>query len=387
MLLENIKGSLVKREPGVGFDLKNKIIYIEYNLLRQPVKLTDIRNAPAPQSTIIDIFKKRLLGYGFDLNNLGDWKLYIDARDDYWIPHEDIPETFEFISTIFKKKNICILTNSVFDATDVEYTIDFYPTAAANHQSFFDKLMAKNIDFYPITLDKHFIALARRPTNKRVRFIKELLDNFGDSLRASCGTRGGSSRSTIIVSKPKDINHLPISSSTEVKITEEVIPYEELFAPYKYPMTIDGDTINDHVQHLAFDYKFFSAIVNIISETMEDDDSPINLSEKTFKAFAWHQIPIWHASPNTVNEVRKLGFDLFDDIIDHSYDTVTTYDVRKEKVMNNLREFKNRFPTLNDITQLRESIYPRLVYNQKILADLANTEREILVKNLYRTGK
>lgn len=53
------------------------------------------------------------------------------------------------------------------------------------------------------------------------------------------------------------------------------------------------------------------------------------ISEKTYKTFCSQQIPIFCAAQGTVAHLRALGFDMFDDIIDHNkYDTVNDWKQR-----------------------------------------------------------
>jgi len=53
------------------------------------------------------------------------------------------------------------------------------------------------------------------------------------------------------------------------------------------------------------------------------------LSEKTFKCLYVQQIPIFCAAAGTVSHLRDLGFDMFDDIVDHSkYDSITDWKQR-----------------------------------------------------------
>ena len=138
--------------------------------------------------------------YGFDINNLIDWKLYVDAREEWWLPHND-RLVFEELSKIFQKKNIWILYNSVFDNSDIEYSTEIYPAASVNLFGYFDTLQKNNIDFKSINIDKHFIVLARRPTYKRVTLVKELLDIFNTDIRASCGNIINTSKRIIYTRK------------------------------------------------------------------------------------------------------------------------------------------------------------------------------------------
>ena len=44
------------------------------------------------------------------------------------------------------------------------------------------------------------------------------------------------------------------------------------------------------------------------------------ISEKTLYAFVAKQIPIVIAHPGAVQDCRDMGFDMLDDLVDHSYD-------------------------------------------------------------------
>jgi hypothetical protein len=78
------------------------------------------------------------------------------------------------------------------------------------------------------------------------------------------------------------------------------------------------DNIENFV-NLRNEYK--ASGVNIITESLYTDSSGI-LSEKTLFAFASMQLPIMIAHKGAVSDARRYGFDMFDDIIDHSYDTM-----------------------------------------------------------------
>jgi hypothetical protein len=79
-----------------------------------------------------------------------------------------------------------------------------------------------------------------------------------------------------------------------------------------------------------------------------------------------------------------LGFDIFDDIINHDYDSITTYNERTDKLIESLINFKNAYP---DVNKLRTMIWDRLENNNKLLAKLVEEERLLEVENLFKTGK
>ena len=94
------------------------------------------------------------------------------------------------------------------------------------------------------------------------------------------------------------------------------------------------------------------------------------LTEKTFKAFAWHQVPIFVATLGHVDLVRGLGFDLFEDIIDHSYETCDDAYLYRMKIFLQLAKFLKKYPTVDDWNKLRKDIWPRLVANHELLIKL-----------------
>ena len=79
-------------------------------------------------------------------------------------------------------------------------------------------------------------------------------------------------------------------------------------------------------------------------------ENVMTFTEKTIKPFLAKQIPIFFALPNHVNLLRNLGFDMFDDIINHDYDneidSVKRLDlilIELERVINiDLIDFKSK---------------------------------------------
>jgi hypothetical protein len=60
------------------------------------------------------------------------------------------------------------------------------------------------------------------------------------------------------------------------------------------------------------------------------------LSEKTYKTFLAGQIPILCAAKGAVAHLRQQGFDMFDDIVDHSYDSIDDWQERIDKMHQSL---------------------------------------------------
>lgn len=74
-----------------------------------------------------------------------------------------------------------------------------------------------------------------------------------------------------------------------------------------------------------------TAAINIVTETLYDH-SPGIVTEKTLMAIAAQQIPIVIGHLGIVQHCRDLGFDMFDDVVDTSYDSLPN-DVRVEQAL------------------------------------------------------
>jgi hypothetical protein len=64
---------------------------------------------------------------------------------------------------------------------------------------------------------------------------------------------------------------------------------------------------------------YAQCVVNIVTET-QYDDRPGVISEKTLQAMIAKQIPIVIGHPGVVQSCQELGFDMFEDLVDTSYD-------------------------------------------------------------------
>ena len=67
--------------------------------------------------------------------------------------------------------------------------------------------------------------------------------------------------------------------------------------------------------------------VNLVTETNVRASTPM-LSEKTFKPIVTGQLFVLIAAKGAVQYLRDIGFDTFDDLIDHSYDNITDHRTR-----------------------------------------------------------
>ena len=95
--------------------------------------------------------------------------------------------------------------------------------------------------------------------------------------------------------------------------------------------------------------EYYANILNLVTDNatgFDDSDNfkygTITLTEKAWKPFKTHQLPLYIGLPGYVDVIRSLGFDVFDDFINHSYD----------KEQNHIERIKIVVEELNRLTQL-----------------------------------
>lgn len=86
----------------------------------------------------------------------------------------------------------------------------------------------------------------------------------------------------------------------------------------EWPYSCYRGTENDD-NFIALSWLYGTTAVNIVTET-EYDTAPGIVSEKTLMAFAAGQIPIVIGHAGIVQHCRELGFDMFDDLVNTTYD-------------------------------------------------------------------
>ena len=89
--------------------------------------------------------------------------------------------------------------------------------------------------------------------------------------------------------------------------------------------------------------------VNIVTESLFEDCNKVHITEKSIRPFYFNQIPIILKSKHHIKNMReKFGFDFFDDIIDHSYDNISSDKERFYSIIKEIRRlFNNRQEIIN----------------------------------------
>jgi hypothetical protein len=167
------------------------------------------------------------------------------------------------------------------------------------------------------------------------------------------------------------VNTLPYFSENDIKLLTDIKEY--------LPIKLNDE--NGDNPALKIDDGSSKKIISLITENVVGIDcgmtyaDTITFTEKTWKPFKLHQVPIYIGIPGSVSTLRSLGFDLFDDIIDHSYDTETDPVKRIKLAVDQLEKVLEL-----DLVQFYKDNHTRFVKNN-IQCETIKMEGYIILKN------
>jgi hypothetical protein len=97
--------------------------------------------------------------------------------------------------------------------------------------------------------------------------------------------------------------------------------------------------------------------LSLVIETYFDYPNVIAFSEKIFRALQLPRPFLLYCEPGAMNILRSQGFDVFDDVVNHSYDTESNSITRQVKILDeldNARHIVYNKQTLEDFEQRAE---------------------------------
>jgi hypothetical protein len=121
---------------------------------------------------------------------------------------------------------------------------------------------------------------------------------------------------------------------------------------------------------------FGNSTVDIIVETVLINRSGI-ITEKYLNSIYGYNFPIYIGMAGSVNHLRKLGFDLFDDVIDHGYDTIQDHYTRMFTAINSNRQIlENRELALTHWNQCKD----RFNQNYRLIQEIYKNKEDIAIQ-------
>ena len=250
----------------------------------------------------------------------------------------------------------------------IDSGIDSFHTRHVNLSYFFSfkiraeaNIREQNKDFTPIPFfdrDKYFVCLNRKYKIHRTAFVKLL------------HTTGLNSKGIIT------LNH-QITGTAGNQVPPPGYDYKLYNQGDKVmsPVTIDLSNNEKFKVPLAISPIFNNlgdnALINMINETSffyNTDPTYVNpwnrvfVTEKTVKSFIMHQLPLFLTVDGHVQYLKDNGFDLFEDFINHSYDSITDPLLKTTAVFGELYRLCNEY-TIDEIRAYCEKNKERFLYN------------------------
>ncbi len=118
-------------------------------------------------------------------------------------------------------------------------------------------------------------------------------------------------------------------------------------------------------------FSYMNSYINIVTESQfRDDFNVIHVSEKSFRPFAYFNLPLIVGTQNHVKYMKdKYGFDFYDDLINHDYDNQKSIANRITMIIDEVIRLKNEKE--NVINFYKQNTH-RLINNQKIISEIKN---------------
>ena len=208
-----------------------------------------------------------------------------------------------------------------------------------------------SLDVKPIshTRNKHFLCLNRNSNRlHRPRMILNLIERglFDKGLISLL-------RSTEF----DDFCEVPENIEYKLKIKE------------KYPFVIDYEDATEVANmHNYFTEKdmWNDTYFSVVNETGVSGGA-IFITEKTIRPMIYFHPFIVYGNPNTLSELRKLGFETFPEFFDESYDTIENEVERLSMILNNVERVCNL--SIEELHRLYNSVQGKLLHNRNLLTD------------------
>lgn len=149
-----------------------------------------------------------------------------------------------------------------------------------------------------------------------------------------------------------DVNDIPV---TDFRFGPEV----QLGQSIKNGNFKNAETYNKLLKQKVFE----PSCISIITEPCYYEKEAL-LTEKTFMAIIGGTLPIWFGGWKNASALRDLGFDVFDDIIDHSYESIED---PRDRCVQSLELNLHLFESIEVVKTILEDNQTRLQHNVDLL--------------------
>lgn len=146
------------------------------------------------------------------------------------------------------------------------------------------------------------------------------------------------------------------------------------------PHYSDSSPQEQRNDHSITDQRYHSdAYCNIVMESQFDVDGSngVFLTEKTFKPIKHGQMFFIAGAAGSLQTLRNLGYEVFDDILDNSYDLETNATRRWQSLTESIAKARPK------LAQLHQQAVPMLIHNQQLFLTNKQQRLNTLIKKIH----
>jgi len=239
---------------------------------------------------------------------------------------DDFINQFDIISKNYKNLNFYVLVDGIFDykfSDNVKVLSSLKLSLLAFFENFFQK--NHNQQYTIESFDLYNKENGITSLNGRLRIHRILL--FLELLKRNILFDSKNDISFLFYTSDKFDDKIYLKYIKEI-FDKKSITSKEYSILLKYieqlPVKVNDESGN--TPNTIICGNSFNKILNLVTESVvgiecgENKYNTITATEKAWIPLRIHQIPVYISQCGYVKQIRKLGFDLFDDIVDHSYD-------------------------------------------------------------------
>ena len=141
--------------------------------------------------------------------------------------------------------------------------------------------------------------------------------------------------------------------------------------PYKYwkpkRMILDQD-INDRFLQETMPIEFIESFMQLVTES---DDEVVFYSEKTATPILLNKPFLIAGAKEYHARLKNLGFKLYDELFDYSFDNESSDTLRYEGLIQNIKRIASL--SVTELAEMHKKVFDKLVYNKQHALNLIDT--------------
>lgn len=157
-------------------------------------------------------------------------------------------------------------------------------------------------------------------------------------------------------------------------INSGVVIWREKSQNYQFKYWEEKILLRDQIEGFRYQEKLpLEYALSCMQLVPETDELIFTLSEKTGMALFFNKPFLVAGCVGFHDILQSLGFKLYDELFDYSFDSVTDITVRYDMIAENFKRYINFTPS--ELKKLYISVFDKCVYNKKVALQLATNTK------------